>query len=482
MERTLNQHFFRRGRSIFPVLLALFAMAMISRNAPADEGDAAPYAGRYSNDTVVLELFQSSGVYVGTIRKGGNTYPVNAGVTPQGLAGTFTASGTNFSFTATLVNDVLTMVSDGKTYTLHRDPMDNTANAGGAPAAAPAPAQGPAPAPAPAQGQTPAAAPAPAGGLGGAAAPSDSPGVAAPQAAGSPKMTTFTYPDNSATVDLPDGWTTLTPSATHGVFVHGPTGQFVAFGVSQVIYDPNCLLVRSGQQTYQIELRTYQMQLQQWNQGAAARAQYPQIYANARAPVPPVPPDEPNAAAIKKGLPMRYCLYCNGPAEVVKNFYPIQELGQQYGKPYTRFDDIISIIPDPPDPQTGNSNSGAIYMAFTSVGGARDGHWRSLRHVITSNWNPGEFWNLNTCAEEAPDATFDQDLPVMMKITNSIKLNLAVINQQMAAEGDATRKQGQEDFNRMEKQHAEWQAEQEREWHEHEAQVAAQQRAAHPGH
>jgi hypothetical protein len=110
---------------------------LISVSAAADTDHPAaptPFAGTFSNDKLTVVLSASGHDYVGTISLGGNSFPATATANDQGLTGVFTASGKQFSFTATLANDQLTLISGGQTHTLAR----GAANPPTVPAASPA--------------------------------------------------------------------------------------------------------------------------------------------------------------------------------------------------------------------------------------------------------------------------------------------------------------------------------------------------------
>jgi hypothetical protein len=81
------------------------------------------FAGTFASDQLRLVLQAPStpgGAYVGTLHHGGQQYPVHAQLGPQGLAGDFESGGNRFAFTATLVGDELTFVTDGNRYVLTR--------------------------------------------------------------------------------------------------------------------------------------------------------------------------------------------------------------------------------------------------------------------------------------------------------------------------------------------------------------------------
>ena len=135
------------------------------------------------------------------------------------------------------------------------------------------------------------------------------------------KMQTHQYPDNSGSVDLPDGWTAIGTSAVYGVAAKGPAGQAVVFGNTQTILMPNSTLVRQGKQTYQIQLQNYNTQMRNYQQMLAMHQRYPNTVMS-NPPVKPTPPnDDPNVA-----MPLlNFCRECTGAEEVLKYWYPIAE-------------------------------------------------------------------------------------------------------------------------------------------------------------
>jgi hypothetical protein len=99
--------------------------APVSPLAPATPTPGQPaYAGTFANDQLrlVLEVPGTpGGAYLGTLYHGDQRYPVRAQLEPQGLVGDFESGGNRFGFTATLVGDELTFVTDGNRYLLARE-------------------------------------------------------------------------------------------------------------------------------------------------------------------------------------------------------------------------------------------------------------------------------------------------------------------------------------------------------------------------
>jgi hypothetical protein len=295
------------------------------------------------------------------------------------------------------------------------------------------------------------------------------------------KMTTHTFPDGSGSIDLPDGWTTPTTSASNGIFAFGPAGQLVTFGVVTPINDPQCRTERMRKINYDMSVQLYQGSVRNYNQRVAMHQQYPNILPPGNPPTPPTPfePD-PNINSVKHNSPLRYCKYCDGPEELLKAYYPLMEdLGKRSGKPYTSLDKIIAIVPAPADPAHPNFKAGTVYIAVTDHDGDKATHVRALNSVSTTNIVDGEVWQFCMCVMRAPDETFDKDLPVMSAIQASIKLNNQVIGQEIAAQGEAVRAQGRASFAAMQRDHAAWQDQQARQFADHQQQIAAQQQAMH---
>lgn len=80
------------------------------------------WAATWSDGEVKLVLEPAAGgAFQGTITVQGATYPVKGQAGAPKLDGTFSVQGHDFPFTATLDGDVLTLVSEGTTYTLRKE-------------------------------------------------------------------------------------------------------------------------------------------------------------------------------------------------------------------------------------------------------------------------------------------------------------------------------------------------------------------------
>jgi hypothetical protein len=105
----------------FVLTLAAFLMPNFPNIASAADNPLSPsasFAGIFSDGKLTVELSESNGAYVGMIKLGNDKFPTKASVTRQGLAGTFTASGNQYTFTTTLSGGRLIFLTGDRTYTL----------------------------------------------------------------------------------------------------------------------------------------------------------------------------------------------------------------------------------------------------------------------------------------------------------------------------------------------------------------------------
>jgi hypothetical protein len=101
---------------------------------------AEPPSGSYVGDRLSVDLSSGAGRYTGTIHLGAADFPMKATADAGGqLTGTFASDGKSYNFTASLQGDVLTLVSDGATYTMKRQAPTNPLAKGPQQAVAPAP-------------------------------------------------------------------------------------------------------------------------------------------------------------------------------------------------------------------------------------------------------------------------------------------------------------------------------------------------------
>lgn len=76
------------------------------------------FSGDYEGQAFNLSLQATATGYSGSIVMNGQSYPVQAQATANQLSGYFSTNAQNFEFQAELVDTVLSLVSDGQTYTL----------------------------------------------------------------------------------------------------------------------------------------------------------------------------------------------------------------------------------------------------------------------------------------------------------------------------------------------------------------------------
>ncbi|HET6246109.1 MAG TPA: hypothetical protein VFE47_00275 [Tepidisphaeraceae bacterium] len=290
------------------------------------------------------------------------------------------------------------------------------------------------------------------------------------------KMTTHKFPDGSGSIDLPEGWTTPDQTAAFGIGVIGPAGQRVIWNASRTIMDPNCGMVRTGRQAYQLQVQNYHFAVNRYQQLLAFRQRNP----NFPLPPAPTPPVEPNADPNIQMPGIIFCRECNSEEDIIKYFNPILEQKQRMGgKGYSTIDKVFAVFPGEPNPFIAGSHSGTAYLAITDHIGDDAHRMRAVTSTMTSPLIKGESWEMSTCTMRAPDETFDKDFPVMSAIMNSVTLNMDVVNQVQSRQGNAIRKIFADKFKVMIKAGQDFQDQQARQFASHEQQIAAQEQARH---
>lgn len=78
------------------------------------------YSGSYSDGNLTLTLTGNAGAYTGELDFNGQPFPVQATENPNGLTGSFSSGGNEFTFNANLAGNTLTFESDGNSFTLER--------------------------------------------------------------------------------------------------------------------------------------------------------------------------------------------------------------------------------------------------------------------------------------------------------------------------------------------------------------------------
>jgi hypothetical protein len=80
----------------------------------------APFAGKFSDGNLKLDLDESATGYIGTLTLRDQTFPASAHAAGQQLTGTFTAASAKFDFTGSLDGDTLTLSTGHAIYKLKR--------------------------------------------------------------------------------------------------------------------------------------------------------------------------------------------------------------------------------------------------------------------------------------------------------------------------------------------------------------------------
>jgi hypothetical protein len=235
--------------------------------------------------------------------------------------------------------------------------------------------------------QTASAQPAAGSGATSAQAPSQNTGAPTAVADADVKLQTYSFPDGTGTVGVPDGWTCNSPTIGNAI-VKGPADQTVAFDLAGTVDVPN------GQ-----ALRLLRM-----GGGNPANAL-----------VAPFNPD---------------------PATALKNLMEaINRIQRARGGPTTTVDAVVSQQPRQPGPGMTNGHEAVIELAVTRTTKGVAEKFHSIQIFAVYTFNGGQStWNYYGSQEMAPEETYKQDLPVMNAIFDSLKENAAGINAKGAAE------------------------------------------------
>lgn len=425
--------------------------------ALAQPADA--WAGKYQSEKLSLELKPNADGYLGDIHLGTSVFPLRARPADGELVGSFTSRGYEYGFKARLSGTQLTLTSGGKTYELQRqaepppNPLAETAPAQPS-AAAPAgrrelPTNQPGANPA---GKAPEGAlegytvlatqesgrtlfilktnvhsakeavlgtlhdlarlfdqkPAVAGGFGDAndrqcrgaftaklagqpvkgtvtagvgengtavsvvycranASPGELTNLMKPLSS-SAEWVVHPLPGGSGTVKMPPGWTITQSSALGSVAASGPAGQLIGLGIGAEVLTPNSFLA-------------------------------------------------PQARASGSLLVAPY----SDPVTALKTLVPqLSLMSQRKGGPAIVLQNIISNSPAPP--QIPNGQASWIYSAYLKGNGQNAIRVRELALLECYPVGPMG-WGIYTSYASAPDTNFDEQLPVMLEIAKTWKLN-----------------------------------------------------------
>jgi hypothetical protein len=240
-----------------------------------------------------------------------------------------------------------------------------------------------------------------------AAAPAQQPNAAAAQpgdmAAADIPLTEYDYPDGTGSIGLPSGWTTQSQSADDPTVVTGPADQTVALHSSVSVQTPASPQVLQQQR---IEAQTEQMQ-----------RTMPQYQPK---PLPPllVAPFTDVATAVQNMIPQfsKRSEFRHGPSFTLDKINSSQDLPCKL--PGGKRALVDYVMTKTLSGQSTTYRVKAILLA-APIGGS------------TTAW----MWFAQFAAT-TPEATFDHDLPIMLAIVKSEK-----VDQQKAGQIDAQRNQ-----------------------------------------
>ncbi len=227
-------------------------------------------------------------------------------------------------------------------------------------------------------------------------------------------MHEYVFPDGTGSMQLPQGWKTDAQTSIHGVRIQGPAGQTVSLGINFTVNTPDSFIVKN------------QMQMA----------------ANARQMgLPPPKPIEMLVAAYTE------------PVTALKNLFPqLSQWSLRRGGPGITLDKILE-TPKPAQAGFSNGRAATIYYAFTKTTGGNPAPYRARGQYESWTLGPGA-WYLHVSEASAPDATFDQDWPVMLAIATSLKTDPQAVQRATSRAIDAQN----QNFQAMQRAHATQQA------------------------
>ncbi|MDP9172429.1 MAG: hypothetical protein M3O30_00995 [Planctomycetota bacterium] len=104
------------------IICSLVGAGATNPSRAADAAQAGGFAGKYQATGLTVEIVAGdAGGYSGSIHMGDKQFPLVARLVDGKLQGQFSSQGTDFSFTATLDGQELTLVTGGATHVLKRD-------------------------------------------------------------------------------------------------------------------------------------------------------------------------------------------------------------------------------------------------------------------------------------------------------------------------------------------------------------------------
>jgi hypothetical protein len=444
------------------IVWAILMTLLLSVTAPLAADKADQFPGHYKNDRMAVEIIATgSGGYRGTIRLGAQEFPFQARADGSRLQGTFDSQGYRYGFSASFQGDELNLVSGGKSYALKRQALappnplaaaeDNANRLAGT---IPKPKQPPADAAEPATGAAGKLAgytvlaaqgagrtlfalkpgmrsakeavlaalrdlkgvfddkPAVSGAFGdandkqchgsfaaklkgravkgfvaagiganGAAvtvvyAASDAPPSELAALIGAlpvpTKWVSHQLPGGSGTIKLPPDWKITQSTALGSVMASGPSNQIVGLGIGAEVVDPKSLIA-------------------------------PQARASGSMLVAPF----------------------SDPATALRNLVPqLSLMSQRQGGPPIKLERIISTSPATAQIPNGR----AAWLTAAYLKGTGNAAFQVREVALLECYPVGPLaWGLYSSFASAPESTFEHDLPMMLQIAQSWKLNDAAV-------------------------------------------------------
>lgn len=255
---------------------------------------------------------------------------------------------------------------------------------------------------APGAATPPAAAPVP----GSPAADASNPGVS---------LTEYDYADGTGSVGLVSGWTTQSQSALDPTAIVGPADQAVILHNSVNVATPDSMAVKQRQ-------RLLDMQAQNAANFAQRGYQLP-----TPKPLPPlmVAPFTDPVTAVQNMIPQfsKRSEFNNGPSFALDRIISSQ--------------DLPCALP--------NGKRALISYAFTKTLNGQSTAYRTQIVLVTAPLQGTDAWMwFARYSIQAPDATFDHDLPIMMAIVNSEKVDQNRATQVANARNQQMQQMGQQ--------------------------------------
>jgi hypothetical protein len=197
------------------------------------------------------------------------------------------------------------------------------------------------------------------------------------------QMQTQSFGDGAGTIDVPPKWKITGASNIGSVFIQGPAQQSVSLGLDLEVVTPDSVFASTQ------------------NQLAASGQLTPAM----RVLVAPY----------------------SGPVDALRNLTPqLSQMSQARGGPALRLDQILQS--SPVAAQFPNGQAARIYYRSTQSLNGQSTHFRTCAQLECYPVGNG-VWGVFACSVGAPDAIFDANLPIMLEISKSWKLNDAVVAQ-----------------------------------------------------